>query len=59
MGYDILGVSRTFANYYPQLIAHSVATYALSFDGFPKREQETKISSYSETIKQHGPKLIM
>lgn len=49
----------TLANYYTQLIAHSVATYALSFEGFPKREQESKISSYSETIKQHGPKAIM
>jgi aminopeptidase Y len=42
-----------------QLIAHSVATYALSFDGFPKRKLETEMSAYSQTTKHHGPKLIL
>ncbi len=47
------------ANHETQLIAHSVATYALSFDGFPKRELDTEMSAYSKTTKHHGPKLIL
>ncbi|CAD6451597.1 85665156-610e-47fd-9b50-b442a25ea05c [Sclerotinia trifoliorum] len=45
-----------------QLIAHSVATYAISFDGFPKRTLESisaaKTSAKEET-KYHGPELVM
>lgn len=48
-----------FANHETQLIAHSVATYALSFDGFPKRELDTEMNAYGKTMKYHGPKLIL
>jgi len=42
-----------------KLIAHSVATYALSFDGFPKRTESTSLSSeaqsaYEKQTKYHG-----
>ncbi|KAL5628543.1 hypothetical protein BROUX41_003291 [Berkeleyomyces rouxiae] len=45
-----------------QLVAHSVATYALSFEGFPKRvlTPDAKIlSSEGYTPKYHGDKLVM
>ncbi|PYH92421.1 Zn-dependent exopeptidase [Aspergillus ellipticus CBS 707.79] len=38
-----------------KLVAHSIATYAKSFDGFPKRVEETSISSFAEEPKYHGP----
>ena len=44
-----------------QLVAHSVATYAISFDGFPKRVNVTvngKVPS-SEHSQYHGPKLVI
>jgi aminopeptidase Y len=49
--------SDPFANS-NQLIAHSVATYAVSFKGFPKR---TGISSNTQVEKSlyHGSKLVM
>ncbi|GFP51933.1 aminopeptidase Y [Trichoderma asperellum] len=56
---DLGNLNHTAWEVNTKLIAHSVATYALSFEGFPKREQESKISSYSEKIKQHGPKAFM
>jgi aminopeptidase Y len=45
----------------PQLIAHSVATYARSFKGFPKRELEASVKStaYREDVKYHGNKLFI
>jgi aminopeptidase Y len=44
-----------------QLISHSVATYARSFKGFPKRELEASIKSaaYSEDVKYHGGKMFI
>ncbi|KAI5465344.1 hypothetical protein BGZ63DRAFT_373336 [Mariannaea sp. PMI_226] len=42
-----------------KLIAHSVATYALSFEGFPERTKDVSINSYSEGVKYHGDKLIL
>jgi aminopeptidase Y len=43
------------------LIAHSVATYAKSFDGFPKRESvDVKGESvYERETKFHGEKLFI
>lgn len=44
-----------------QLVAHSVATFALSFKGFPERS-ETKANSasvYEQTVKYHGSKLYI
>ncbi|PWY69061.1 aromatic prenyltransferase [Aspergillus heteromorphus CBS 117.55] len=39
-----------------KLVAHSIATYAKSFDGFPERTEETSVSSMEEP-KYHGPSL--
>lgn len=41
-----------------QLVAHSVATYAVSFKGFPKRTA-VKVNAISEPSMYHGPKLVM
>ncbi|RDW68042.1 peptide hydrolase-4 [Coleophoma cylindrospora] len=40
-----------------KLVAHSVATYALSFDGFPKRSA-VKSTAETEDFPYHGSKLI-
>ncbi|KAH8176620.1 peptidase family m28 domain-containing protein [Sarocladium implicatum] len=42
-----------------KLIAHSVATYARSFDGFPKRSDEKMAQAYSQESNYHGPKLVI
>jgi aminopeptidase Y len=44
---------------YSQLIAHSVATYALSFEGFPKRTDDVEINAETLNAKYRGHKLIM
>ena len=48
--------------FYYQLVAHSVATYALSFEGFPERTLFDEVSvkaadSYAKGVKYHGSKL--
>ncbi|KAH7329504.1 hypothetical protein B0I35DRAFT_448601 [Stachybotrys elegans] len=44
-----------------KLIAHSVATYAHSLDGFPKRDVDAtiKAESYGSQVKYHGSKLVL
>jgi aminopeptidase Y len=42
-----------------QLIAHSVATYAQSLKGFPKRTLSLKSSAYEKDVKYHGSKLFI
>ena len=51
-----------------QLVAHSVATYAQSFEGFPKRvpgeyattkSEDDKYLAYDQSIKYHGSKLYI
>jgi aminopeptidase Y len=42
----------------PQLVAHSVATYAVSFKGFPKRTG-VKVNAVTESSPYHGPKLFI
>jgi len=43
-----------------QLVAHSVATYAVSFKGFPERTGvKSAASSVQEKSAYHGPQLIM
>ena len=39
----------------PQLIAHSVATYAVSLDSFPKRTLSYSTDAYEREAKYHGP----
>ncbi|POS75837.1 aminopeptidase Y [Diaporthe helianthi] len=48
-----------------KLVAHSVATYAASFEGFPKRDPDAfsasslKASTYAETVKYRGDHLFI
>jgi aminopeptidase Y len=42
-----------------QLIAHSVATYARSFKGFPERTDSIAATEYTEGVKYHGSKLFI
>lgn len=45
-----------------RLIAHSVATYAKSFDGFPERKVVVAASgegAYERETKYHGEKLFI
>lgn len=44
-----------------QLIAHSVATYAVSFEGFPERSEVEEFRAKSNTAptKYHGHKLAI
>jgi aminopeptidase Y len=58
---DVGNVNVTAWEVNTKLIAHSVATYAKSFDGFPKRESvDVKgESSYERETKYHGEKLFI
>ncbi|KAL1888920.1 Aminopeptidase Y [Ceratocystis pirilliformis] len=59
---DVGNVNETAWVLNTQLVAHSVATYALSFDGFPERvlTSDAKIlASEGYTPKFHGGKLAM
>lgn len=45
-----------------QLVAHSVAHFAVSFEGFPKRtvlDAASAPSAYDQQTKYHGSKLII
>jgi hypothetical protein len=42
-----------------QLVAHSVATYAISLDAFPKRTSENFNTAANEQYLYHGPELVM
>lgn len=42
-----------------QLVAHSVATFALSFQGFPERSDATSAGVYEQGLKYHGHRLVM
>ncbi|CAG9944055.1 unnamed protein product [Clonostachys rosea f. rosea IK726] len=56
---DLSNVNITAWEVNTKLIAHSVAVYALSFDGFPKRTKEVEVKTYDEKVKYHGHKLVM
>ncbi|KAH8668465.1 peptidase M28 [Xylariales sp. PMI_506] len=42
-----------------KLVAHSVATYAVSFDGFPKRTSIQSSEVYGQEAKYHGSHLLI
>ncbi|KJZ76432.1 hypothetical protein HIM_04161 [Hirsutella minnesotensis 3608] len=42
-----------------KLIAHSIATYAHSFDGFPERNDDERVSVALAKTKYRGPKLVI
>ncbi|KEY72489.1 hypothetical protein S7711_05164 [Stachybotrys chartarum IBT 7711] len=56
---DLNNVNYTAWQTNTELIAHSVATYALSLDSLPKREQSFKADTYDQKVKNHGHKLVM
>lgn len=58
---DVGNVNVTAWEINTRLIAHSVATYAKSFDGFPKRESmdAAGLSKYAIETKYHGEKLFI
>ncbi|KAI5367230.1 Putative PA domain, peptidase M28 [Septoria linicola] len=58
---DVGNVNLTAWEINTKLIAHSVATYAVSFDGFPERTDAEVMgeSEYVKTTKYHGTKLFM
>lgn len=53
-----ISIKRETANVF-QLIAHSVATYAESFKGFPERNLSVASSAYKSEVKYHGSKLFI
>lgn len=58
---DVGNVNVTAWEINTKLIAHSVATYAKSFKGFPKRTSVKELgpSRYEQTVKYHGEKLFI
>ncbi|KAH6964465.1 hypothetical protein DER45DRAFT_501079 [Fusarium avenaceum] len=61
IGDDLTNLNYTAWEVNTKLIAHSVATYAKSFKGFPERSTEATIQTetYSGKTKYHGSKLFM
>lgn len=58
---DTGNVNATAWELNTKLVAHSVATYAASFEGFPEREASAAAggpSTYEQTVKYHGGKLF-
>jgi aminopeptidase Y len=41
------------------LVAHSVATFAVSFKGFPERTDAATAGAYEKGVKYHGHKLVI
>ncbi|KAK2608826.1 Aminopeptidase Y [Conoideocrella luteorostrata] len=58
LGDDLSNLNLTAWEVNTKLIAHSVATYAASFKGFPKRSKQASIQELPKW-KYHGNKLIM
>ncbi|PVI05535.1 aminopeptidase-like protein Y [Periconia macrospinosa] len=57
---DLSNVNYTAWVVNTKLIAHSVATYARSFKGFPERTiEEVATTSYKREVKYHGSKLFI
>ncbi|KAF7592366.1 hypothetical protein BBP40_000350 [Aspergillus hancockii] len=52
-------VNLTAWEWNTKLVAHSVATYARSFEGFPKRTKESLNAFATEGSKYHGPRLVL
>ncbi|PYH47027.1 Zn-dependent exopeptidase [Aspergillus saccharolyticus JOP 1030-1] len=57
IGDDVSNVNLTAWEINTKLVAHSIATYARSFDGFPKRTLDDISSFSAEPRKYHGHRL--
>jgi len=58
IGDDLTNLNHTAWEVNTRLIAHSVGTFAASFEGFPKRTTEFRATKVKPT-KYRGHKLIM
>ncbi|KAF2019194.1 aminopeptidase-like protein Y [Aaosphaeria arxii CBS 175.79] len=56
---DLGNVNETAWIVNTKLIAHSIATYARSFKGFPERTLSVSSNAYSENVKYHGSRLFI
>ncbi|KAJ0346491.1 hypothetical protein COL154_007981 [Colletotrichum chrysophilum] len=55
---DVGNVNLTAWEINTKLVAHSVASYAVSFKGFPERTDAVVASAYPKEVKYHGSKLF-
>lgn len=56
---DVGNVNMTAWELNSQLVAHFVATYAVSFKGFPERTTVVASEAYDQNTKYHGSKLVI
>ncbi|KAK1570111.1 peptidase family M28 [Colletotrichum navitas] len=56
---DVSNVNLTAWEINTKLVSHSVATYAMSFKGFPERTKASAASTYAQDVKYHGSKLFI
>ncbi|KAI0025415.1 Zn-dependent exopeptidase [Xylariomycetidae sp. FL0641] len=56
---DVGNVNMTAWLINTQLVAHSVATFAVSFDGFPERSNTTAAATYEAETVYHGRHLVV
>jgi len=56
---DVSNVNLTAWEINTKLVSHSVATYAMSFKGFPERTKASAASTYAQDAKYHGSKLFI
>ncbi|KAK1974609.1 peptidase family M28 [Colletotrichum cereale] len=56
---DVGNVNLTAWEINTKLVSHSVATYAVSFKGFPERTKASAASTYAQDTKYHGSKLYI
>ncbi|KAK8076667.1 aminopeptidase Y [Apiospora phragmitis] len=56
---DVGNVNMTAWELNSKLVAHSVATYAVSFKGFPERTAVAATKAYEQKTKYHGSKLFI
>ncbi|KAK2057437.1 peptidase family M28 [Colletotrichum caudatum] len=56
---DVSNVNLTAWEINTKLVSHSVATYAVSFKGFPDRTKASAASAYAQDTKYHGSKLFI
>ncbi|OIW30705.1 aminopeptidase Y [Coniochaeta ligniaria NRRL 30616] len=55
---DVSNVNLTAWEVNTKLVAHSVATFAVSFKGFPERT-DVAAGAYEKSVKYHGHKLVI
>jgi len=60
LGDDVDNLNLTAWEINTKLVAHSVATFAVSFEGFPDRTKSTTLKAVEElSMKYHGHRLFM